>query len=501
MAINDKISCICITQNRADLLKKAIKHYENQTYSNKELIILYPEFDYPTEELAKSNATYNQLLLNEENGEWTYDTAVNGGSAISFVKLKSFNQHSLGTKRNLATTCASGDYICVWDDDDYYANERLDRQFDFLKFTNKDAVALAQLTLYFQNTGKAYVSNARDEGWEGSLLCKKDAIGSYSDLERGEDTPVMHRLYKQEKLAIMEDPRLYVYNIHYANTSTPTHFMKLEKNSIELDVNNTKVVQEQLEMPTVKTKTFDAVLSLGAWCQVGSAARVRSLHLINSPFHNFGIKVWQNVIQILEDRFANYWELENMAIGKPEENYSARYEEQRMIYKAYCNKYNMLCNHHFDVQDNKPDELLTYDSFKEKIDVLGDVFLEQCKEYETVLFCMKVMSAPVETEINRGDIKRLCNVLDEVRYGKYYELRISVPAALYDEVCQWVKEDGLHHVKVFAWTVDFNDEYFSEEWENMYGGVELAPDYLFRLNRDIFQIDDPTSQHIAYLNS
>jgi hypothetical protein len=114
---------------------------------------------------------------------------------------------------------------------------------------------------------------------------------------------------------------------------------------------------------------------------------------------------------------------------------------------------------------------------------------------------MKVMSAPVETEINRGDIKRLCNVLDEVRYGKYYELRISVPAALYDEVCQWVKEDGLHHVKVFAWTVDFNDEYFSEEWENMYGGVELAPDYLFRLNRDIFQIDDPTSQHIAYLNS
>lgn len=501
MAINQKISCICVTENRVGLLKKAIQHYNNQTYSNKELIILYPSFDLQTEALANSTNAHHQLELNEENGEWTYETKFTATSAIYFVKLASFNKHSLGSKRNLAIKCATGEFVCVWDDDDYYPKERLQRQFDFLTFSNKEAVALSQLVLYYQNTGKAYVSNAREEGWEGSLLCKRDVIGTYSDLERGEDTPVMHRLYKQDKLAVMEDEGLYVYNIHFSNTSTTNHFIKLEQLSTELDEVKTNVVKEQLEIPTNQLVTYDAVLSLGAWCQVGSASRVRSLNILNSPFHNFGIKRWQNVIDILEDRFENYWEMDNMAIGKPEENYSARYEEQRMVYKVYCNKYKMLCNHHFDVEDNKADELLTYDSFKEKIDVLGDVFLEQCKEYDKVLFCMKVMSAPETTEVSREDIHRLCNVLAEVRYGRPYELRISVPEEFYNQVIEWVKEDQLHHVKVFSWTIPFNDEYFSEEWNNMYENVALAPDYMYRLNKNVFQVEVEDYHHIAYLNS
>ena len=42
------ISCICITRNRPGYLSKAIVCFKQQTYPNKELVILYEEDDLLT---------------------------------------------------------------------------------------------------------------------------------------------------------------------------------------------------------------------------------------------------------------------------------------------------------------------------------------------------------------------------------------------------------------------------------------------------------------------
>ena len=246
---------------------------------------------------------------------------------------------------------------------------------------------------------------------------------------------------------------------------------------------------------------FDGVISLGAWCQMGAASRVRGLHIINSPFHNFGIKWWQNVLDILDKKFDEYWERKNISIGKAVENYSAKYNDKRLVYKVYCNKYYMMSNHHFDQEDNTPTELLTYSSFKEKIDVLIDVFYAQCEQYETMLFLFKALSYPRETEVSRADLVRFCSVLDTLRAGKSYELRISVPAGLYTKVCQWVEEEKLKQITVYKFDINFNDDFNHSEFAEMLDDVKLAEDYYERLNRDIFEITDPYSQHISYLNS
>ncbi len=496
-----KISCICVTENRPELLAKAIAHYDRQSYSDKELLMVYLAKDSATDEFAKSQKqdTHIQLVSTDEG--WKPVVIRQGDSDHTFIKVDTNEILSLGEKRNIALEQADGEYLCIWDDDDWYHKDRLTRQMEFLQFVGKPAVALSSLSLYLSEMDKAYVTNPREEGWEGSLLSHRDAIGQYADLNTAEDTPVLIRLYRENKLAIMDDPSLYIYYIHSTNTSSAEHFQKLARISTEMDPRSTERVRDQLEIPTDPVKTYDAVLSLGAWCQVGAACRMRDLNIINSPLHNFGVKTWQNVMDILESRFEDYWELENMAIGKPEDHYSARYEELRSIYKVYCNKYNMLSNHHFDVSDNTPEELVTYEQFKGKMELLSEVFLEQCRQLESVLFVCKIMSAPEKTTITQEELRRFCKVLSELREGKPYELRISVPEEYYEQVCQWVEEDGFHFVKVFQWTIPFNDEYFSEEWNNMFENVRLAPDYLYRLNKDVFQIEDPESQHIAYLNS
>jgi len=246
---------------------------------------------------------------------------------------------------------------------------------------------------------------------------------------------------------------------------------------------------------------FDGIFSLGAWCQVGSACRQRDFNVLSSPFHNFGVKRWQNVYEILESRFKDYWELENMTIGKLAENYSTMYREKRMIYKVYCNKHYMVSNHHFDREDNKSTKLLTYEAFKEKIDVLTEVFLAQCDQYETALFVCKVLSFPKRTEISKEDILKFSEVLDKLRGGKPYQLRLAVPARFYKKVLKWVEEENLTQVRIYPWRIAFNDDAFHEEWNTMLNDVALADNHIERLNYEIFGITDPYSPHIDYLNS
>lgn len=349
--MKDKITCMCITHNRVHLLERSMNCYQNQSFENKELIVMHTNDDLQTARFSEeNNHRYNRIKLTnlnntkglliqsigdsekyfddfedgemvslktsegfylnvgnndllysksiKENSELTFfrekdhiviqlgknlylkatddftysvskekfyfravilvDTSakliphhITEGEAtlteegwlvehlndvdsdITIVEVHSDPPISLGGKRNLVLKLAKGSHVCIWDDDDWYDNNRLSHQYGFAEFMKKPASSLISVFLYDHHTHKGYHAHPREEGWEPSLLCKKSEFGWYSNLNKREDTPVLKRLYEEDKLAVLDDAMLYIYNIHTGrgNTCSSDHFLKIVNSS------------------------------------------------------------------------------------------------------------------------------------------------------------------------------------------------------------------------------------------------------------------------------
>ena len=378
--MNPKITCMCITHNRVHLLKRSMKCFTDQTYANKELVILHTHDDIVTAKFSEeNNALYKRFRLKNLNnvegysiesishkglhfseiektgkialkskegrylgkkprnnkftesdmrtrhetfflekmdnhftlktaaGQWLCldtdnnfslsDTKINTSLFKAIIKvdteavLKHYSQISdeatlieegwkieelnnvesnitlievhadpaisLGSKRNLVLRLAKGDYICVWDDDDWYDNNRLSYQLEFAKFMKKPASALISTFLYDHHTHKGYIAHPREDGWEPTLLCQKSAFGLYSNLNKREDTPVLKKLFSENKLAVMDEPLLYIYNIHTANgnTCSSEHFLEIV-NSQRTEKAESRDVEYVREILGIKTEVL-----------------------------------------------------------------------------------------------------------------------------------------------------------------------------------------------------------------------------------------------------
>src|SRR6187399_197150 len=104
------ISCLCITRNKIPLLKRAIHCFRNQTYPNKELILVFEDNDNDTKSFVKR--------LKDKN--------------ISIYEIPSTPKLSLGELRNISIHKCKGEYFCQWDADDWYHNRRLETQIDYI---------------------------------------------------------------------------------------------------------------------------------------------------------------------------------------------------------------------------------------------------------------------------------------------------------------------------------------------------------------------------------
>ena len=169
------------------------------------------------------------------------------GCNIGFYKIITDKVMTLGMKRNLSIKVASGDYICVWDDDDWYDSNRLNNQFNYLQFSQKEACTLAYTVLYDHNTDLAYYNTERNTGHENTLLFKRNGAGQYGNLNRGEDTPMLFSFFLKNQLAVMDEPELYIYNYHRKNTCLPGHFNSIIKLSTLLDESFAKRIKNILD--------------------------------------------------------------------------------------------------------------------------------------------------------------------------------------------------------------------------------------------------------------
>jgi glycosyltransferase involved in cell wall biosynthesis len=194
--MNDKVSCICITKNKRELLDKAIMCFKNQTYQNKELVILY-EDDNPEQEFISSLPHH-------------------------LIKIKK-GKYNLGELRNIAINEATGDYITQWDDDDLHRNDRIERQMKASVDFQKPRCVLVRWLTYYKNI---YSVSEKRRFWEGSLLIRKEVMEKYPNVKKFEDVPVLKSLYSKQLLKQIDEPFLYIYVYHGDNTWNDYHWRK-----------------------------------------------------------------------------------------------------------------------------------------------------------------------------------------------------------------------------------------------------------------------------------
>ena len=196
------VSCLCVTRARVRMLKRAVRCFAAQTYGRKELIIVYHADDRETTTLVASLA---------------HDSSIRG------VEAQAAGTQTLGELRNLSVSQARGEYVAQWDDDDWYAPERLEAQMNALRqHPDAQACVLRRWLLHDHLTGTAYVSGRRP--WEGSLVARRAALPSYPLLARAEDTQVIAAIARSGHLVLLDRPELYIYCYHGSNTWDRAHF-------------------------------------------------------------------------------------------------------------------------------------------------------------------------------------------------------------------------------------------------------------------------------------
>lgn len=116
------VSAVMPTGNRPNYVKHAIEMFMAQSWPEKELIIL-DDSPYP-----------HQLPL-------IYDRR------IRHIRL--YDKTPLGLKHDMGVSLAMGEYICHWDDDDWFAPNRIERQVKALDDNKADVCGFLRDLVFF----------------------------------------------------------------------------------------------------------------------------------------------------------------------------------------------------------------------------------------------------------------------------------------------------------------------------------------------------------------
>lgn len=205
------VSCVMLTYNRFKPFKKAIQCFLDQTYQNTELVII-----------NSGDVKYNDKVIE-------HILPLDGISG----KINHYSvdgELSIGELRNIGLRHAQGEYVIVFDDDDYHHPERIEKQIDVCLNSNIDGSLLRNFNAVYKNKlfGKKVHHCTMLPGLEGTLLFRKGDV-SYPDMDQGEDTGFLERLKDDGyKIAIIDEPyNIYDYNFYGKNTVSKSHFQEM----------------------------------------------------------------------------------------------------------------------------------------------------------------------------------------------------------------------------------------------------------------------------------
>lgn len=134
-----KISCLMVTANeRLSLAKKSIKCFVDQTYPNKELLVI-----------NEGSVAYQKDL------QYFIDSLNNKNIKTIWLNGK----YTLGSLRNISISMSDGEYFVQWDDDDFCMPQRLFSQYSFLTRNKAKVCYFTDQLHYFWSTNTIYWNN------------------------------------------------------------------------------------------------------------------------------------------------------------------------------------------------------------------------------------------------------------------------------------------------------------------------------------------------------
>ncbi len=205
-----RVSCLMVTANRKRLAERAVACFQNQTYPNRELVVI-----------DDGQEDYSPLFRDIDPADVTY------------VRIPRTSSLVLGTLRNIALQYAEGDYIVQWDDDDWYHPERIAAQAVFLD-QGYDACCLSASLMHLDNPdffSLPYIGYLPD-GIPGSIMHRRSKNIRYPEYRRAEDTVYLREWMKRRYIKLpKEHAGLFIRCFHGTNTWEEEHFTRRIRNS------------------------------------------------------------------------------------------------------------------------------------------------------------------------------------------------------------------------------------------------------------------------------
>ena len=195
------ISCIMPTYNRRPFLPLALQGFLAQDYPNKELLVLDDGPD-PVADLAE------------------------GLPRVQYFRLPA--RTSIGGKRNLACARAAGTILAHWDDDDWYAPERLRYQAGPLLRGEADVTGLENACMLELPVGAFWTTVPRlhermfvGDVHGGTLMYRRavrEQGAHYPEANLAEDAAFLHQVLRRGgRLSRLANTGVFVYVRHGRN--------------------------------------------------------------------------------------------------------------------------------------------------------------------------------------------------------------------------------------------------------------------------------------------
>ena len=206
-----KVSCLMVTADRPNLCRRAIRCYNHQTYSNKELIVV----DDGKQDLSK--------VLSEVPEE-----------ELTYLRLSSDSDYVLGKLRNMALDAATGDMFTQWDDDEWYHPERIEKQVEVL-LEGYDACCLQATLMHISDAeffNHPYIGYLK-KGVPGSIMHYAYSDIRYPEIRRAEDSIYLDK-WLERKYTTLPSSKAYLFIrcFHGDNTWEKKHFLTRMRNTI-----------------------------------------------------------------------------------------------------------------------------------------------------------------------------------------------------------------------------------------------------------------------------
>jgi glycosyltransferase involved in cell wall biosynthesis len=195
------VSCIMPTYNRRSFVPLALAAFDAQDYPHKELLVI-------------------------DDGSDRIGDLVAGRPGVRYVRLD--RRASIGAKRNLACAQAAGAIIAHWDDDDWYASDRLRYQVLPIARGETDITGLENAFVLELPDGVFWTTRAAlhqrmfvGDVHGGTLVYRKSLLDAglrYPDVSLAEDAALLAQaLRRGQRLTRLPNRGAFVYVRHGNN--------------------------------------------------------------------------------------------------------------------------------------------------------------------------------------------------------------------------------------------------------------------------------------------